>query len=310
MKKLTRKQIVEGFESIPIDTLLLGVSSTSKTKLTHKQREFAREVAMGETKAGAYRKAYKSKAKPKVASQNGRTLVKNSAIQVQIDAFKVAIEAQKYTTPAHLRALAIHKITEKALDPNCPPAQQLKALELLGKITEVSLFTHRIETVKTVSSSDMRDKLMESIKMAISNSQAIDVEAHNADDLLAEIARGKDYVDDVVYSELANHDDVVIEDDVVIKENITSSDKDLLEVVEGFVSGDSSTLHTPDPQFSALPTSPDLHSIPNIQSPVKSCLTPVRDEISSESITCESSNKNPNTRTPPVNVSNTKGGGV
>lgn len=304
MKKLTRKQIVEGFESIPIDTLLLGVSSTSKTKLTHKQREFAREVAMGETKAGAYRKAYKSKAKPKVASQNGRTLVKNSAIQVQIDAFKVAIEAQKYTTPAHLRALAIHKITEKALDPNCPPAQQLKALELLGKITEVSLFTHRIETVKTVSSSDMRDKLMESIKMAISNSQAIDVEAHSADDLLAEIARGKDYVDDVVYSELANHDDVVIED------VITSSEDDSLEVVEGFVNGDSQTLHTPDPQFSALPTSPDLHSIPNIQSPVKSCLTPVRDEISSESITCESSNKNPNTRTPPVNVSNTKGGGV
>ena len=259
---------------------------------------------MGETKAGAYRKAYKSKAKPKVASQNGRTLVKNSAIQVQIDAFKVAIEAQKYTTPAHLRALAIHKITEKALDPNVPPAQQLKALELLGKITEVSLFTHRIETVQTVSSSDMRDKLMESIRMAISNSKAIDVESHNADDLLAEIARGRDYVDDVVYSELDNNDDVVIED------VITSSEKDSLEVVEGFVNGDSSTLHTPQPQFSGSLESPDLHSIPNIQSPVSSCLTPVRDKSSSESTVCTSSSTNPNTGTPPVNVSNTKGGGV
>ena len=145
---------------------------------------------------------------------------------------------------------------------------------------------------------------MESIRMAISNSKAIDVESHNADDLLAEIARGRDYVDDVVYSELDNNDDVVIED------VITSSEKDSLEVVEGFVNGDSSTLHTPQPQFSGSLESPDLHSIPNIQSPVSSCLTPVRDKSSSESTVCTSSSTNPNTGTPPVNVSNTKGGGV
>ena len=59
MKKLSRAQIVEGFESIPIDTILLGSASTKQTKLTHKQREFAREIALGETKTGAYRKAYK-----------------------------------------------------------------------------------------------------------------------------------------------------------------------------------------------------------------------------------------------------------
>ena len=295
MKKLSRAQIVEGFESIPIDTILLGTASTKKTKLTHKQREFAREVALGETKAGAYRKAYKSKAKPKVASQNGQVLVKNSAIQMQIEAFKVAIEAQKYTTPAHLRALAIHKITEKALDPDCPPAQQLKALELLGKMTEVALFTERREIVQTTSSSDMREKLMESIRLAISNSQAIDVEATSADDLLAEIARGNDMVDDVAFNELPS-DDVVVQD---IEDETW---------VEGFENHIPPTPPTPQRQISTKLESPDLHSIPDNKSVPNSnltpCLTPVRDEISSESITCESSNKNPNTGTPPVNVSN------
>lgn len=300
MKKLSRAQIKEGFESIPMDTLLLGAITSKKTRLTHKQREFAREIAMGETKAGAYRKAYKSKGKPKTASTEGQKLVKNPSISTQIEAFKVAIEAQKYTTPAHLRALAIHKITEKALDPNVPPAQQLKALELLGKITEVSLFTHRIETVQTVSSSDMRDKLMESIRLAISNSQAIDVEAHNADDLLAEIARGRNDSDDVVYSELAEHNAEVM-DDV-----ITSSKDDSLEVAEGFAIENPSTPLTPDPQFLALPQSANLHSIPDIGSPVNTSLTHVKDKMPAKTNSYKSSNKNPE-GTPPVNVSEQKG---
>lgn len=293
MKKLSRAEIKAGFESIPIDTILLGSASTKQTKLTHKQREFAREIALGETKAGAYRKAYNHKGKSKTASNEGQKLVKNHSITTQIEAFKVAIEAQKYTTPAHLRALAIHKITEKALDPDCPPAQQLKALELLGKMTEVALFTERREIVQTTSSGDMKEKLMESIRMAISNSQAIDVEAHQADDLLAEIARGNSDSDDVVFHE-------VQEDDVVVQ----SLEDEL--VGEGFANGDSPTPPTPDPQILTEPTTPDLHSIPHIKSPPNSVLTPsltpVRDESPAKSITCESSSKNP-IGTPPVNDS-------
>jgi hypothetical protein len=49
--KLTRKQIKEGLEATPIDTLLMGSPKT----LTAKQKEFARQVAMGKPKAEAYR---------------------------------------------------------------------------------------------------------------------------------------------------------------------------------------------------------------------------------------------------------------
>lgn len=278
---------------MPIDSLLLGVNNAKTTKLTHKQREFARQVALGETKAGAYRKVYKSKGKPKTESNEGQRLMKNPAISKYSEAISMALEAQKYTTPAHLRALAIQKITEKVLDEDCPPAQQLKALELLGKITEVSLFTERREIIKTESSSDMKEKLLESLKLAIANSQAIDVEAHQADDLLAELVAGKDNSELVEYSEMANNDDEVMDDghhDGGTGVQIENPDDPL----------------SPDPQFSALALSANLHSIPDIQSPPVS-LTPVKDKFSSESSTCESSNKNPNIGTPPVNVSNAKG---
>jgi hypothetical protein len=40
----------------------------------------------------------------------------------QVEAFRAAFEAQKYQTPAHLRALAIHELTKHALDAR--PAHQ------------------------------------------------------------------------------------------------------------------------------------------------------------------------------------------
>jgi hypothetical protein len=87
-----------------------------------------------------------------------------------------------------LRALTIHKLTEKALDPAVPPAQQIKALELLGKITEVALFTERREIVTISDPETIKDRLLESIRSALGAGSVIDVEAHSVESLLAEIA--------------------------------------------------------------------------------------------------------------------------
>lgn len=227
----------------------MGVSTAKQKRLTHKQVEFAKQVALGESKAGAYRKSHNSKGKPSTQSKNGQALAKNKAIQTQIDAFKVALEAQKYQTPAHLRALAIHRITEKALDPECPPAQQLKALELLGKITEVALFTERREIVKVSDPSEMREKLMASIRLAIENSQAIDIEARSADELLAELV-GKN-----------NQDDDVAQDDVELDD--VDGKETSLDGADGSQKADSSDPLDPDSQILALAREPDLHSIPH-----------------------------------------------
>ena len=192
---------------MPIETLLLGVNNSKTKRLTAKQIAFAEEIAKGETKAGAYRKAYKSKGKPKTASQRGQELTKNSAIQEQIDAFKIAIEAQKYLLPAHLRALTIHKLTEKALDKDIPPAQQIKALELLGKITEVALFTERREIVQISDPEAIKDKLLEAIRSAVGAGAIVDVEATSVESLLAEISETDRPGDDPDPDGVANPDE-------------------------------------------------------------------------------------------------------
>ena len=187
-KKLTRKQIAEGLQSMPIETLLLGVNNSKTKRLTAKQIAFAEEVANGTSKAAAYRKSHNSKGKPKTQSQEGQNLTKNPAIAEQIEAFRLAMEAQKYLLPAHLRALTIHKLTEKALDPAVPPAQQIKALELLGKITEVALFTERREIITISDPEQIKDKLLASLRSALGAGAVIDVEAHSVESLLAEIS--------------------------------------------------------------------------------------------------------------------------
>ena len=256
MKRLTRKEIEQGLQAMPLETLLLGVSTAKEKRLTHKQVEFAKQMALGESKASAYRKSHKSKGKPKTQSNEGQKLAKNPTIAMQVEAFKVALEAQKYQTPAHLRALAIHRITEKALDPECPPAQQLKALELLGKITEVALFTERREVIKVSDPSEMREKLMASIRLAIENSQAIDIEARSADDLLAELI-GNDKMDDDVAGDDRGLDDV-------------DGKETSLDGVDQSQTADSTDPRGGESQILALPTAANLHSIPHTQSPPES----------------------------------------
>ena len=192
--KLSRKQIKEGLESVPIDTIILGAASSGQTKLTASQRAFAYQMALGKTKAESFRQSRpngrKSKAKPETASKRGQELTKHGAIQAQIDAFKLALEAAQHNTPAALRALAIHKLTEHAINPDTPPAQQIKAAELLGKMTEVALFTERREVVTVSDSGAVRDKLLASIRLALSSQGAEDAEAVDvtASELMAELA--------------------------------------------------------------------------------------------------------------------------
>ena len=169
-----------------MDVVLLGAAGTSgEIKLSAKDREFARAIAMGESKAGAYRKSRpNSKAKPATASRRGVELASKSHIQAQADAFKAAIEAQKYQTPTHLRALVIHQLTQAALNEDFPPATRVQALKALGTVTEVAAFTERREVVKVTNAEDAKEKLLATLRLAM-QSNAVDVDAS---ELLAELA--------------------------------------------------------------------------------------------------------------------------
>jgi hypothetical protein len=172
--KLNRKQISEAMQSVPLESVLLGATAKGEKQLTARQAAFAEAIALGETKAGAYRKAYNSKGKPHTASRRGQEVAKIGAVQAQIDALKLANEARKYATPAALRSLVIERLTAHAIDDTVKPAQRLRALELLGKVTEIAAFTERREIVKLTSSIDAKAQLLSVLRAAI-NSQAIDV---------------------------------------------------------------------------------------------------------------------------------------
>ena len=235
---------------MPVDRLLLGAGAHG-VSLTKKQKAFAEEVVKSGNKTAAYRKAYDTHGKPATQSRKAQEVASNGKVQAYIEALEEAERARAYLVPARLRDLAIHKITEKALDPSVPPAQQLKALELLGKITEVSLFTHRTETIHLTSSADIKDQLMKSLRLALSGS-ITDVEAKPVDDLLAEIAGGYDAVT------------VVTPDGSTILQDAAALDD--LDPPDPSAIAEPADPPTPTPQNQPFSNPPQLHSIPHSES--------------------------------------------
>jgi hypothetical protein len=159
-QKLTRAQIKEGLDTIPIETLLS--SGEGKTpKLTGKMKAFAHAIALGETKAEAYRKAYKRTATKSTLSAQPYILAKDQRIAKEVQAYQLALEAEKHRNPAQLKALLVQQLVQHSLDEEFPPAQRMKALQLIGQLFEVGAFLERKETTVVHKSSDIRTRLLE-----------------------------------------------------------------------------------------------------------------------------------------------------
>jgi hypothetical protein len=108
-------------------------------------------------------------------------------VQREIEAYALAIEAEKHRTPAALRALVIQTLTQTLIDPDTLPAHRLQAAKILGTVTEVAAFTERKE-VRTISSSeDARARVMQELRGLITLG-ASDATVIEADSLLAELA--------------------------------------------------------------------------------------------------------------------------
>jgi hypothetical protein len=178
--------------------------------------------------------------------------------------------------------LTIHQLTIKALDPELAPAQQIRCLELIGKMTEVSLFTERREIVHTNDSGSLRDQLLSSLRLAIKSSTAVTVDSKSkASQLLAELSEGSSPTEDEPKTLDASPD---------------TPDQQFISALDG----EGSEIQISEPPregmtpFLASASSAPLHSISHIQSPTKVSLTPVSVTNPSESDTCVSISINPN----------------
>jgi len=163
--KLTRAQIKEGLEAFPMEHLL-GIPAGAK-QLTKKQRDFAEAVALGQTKAQAYRNSYKANPAPSTIVTAPYTLAADPRVKREIEAFRVAIEASKHRTPGQLREHLIHQLVQHSINPETPPAQQIKALELIGRLYEVGAFEERRTTTVIHKSENIKRDLIDRIKQVI-----------------------------------------------------------------------------------------------------------------------------------------------
>lgn len=188
MAKLTRKQINEGLDQIPLDSLLLG--ARTETRLTPKQREFARKVANGTGQTQAYRETYNTKGKSRTQSIEAHKTAHNPKVASTIEAFRRAKEFSEQHTAAQLRALVIQKLTEHATSEDNSPRDQLQALKLLGTVAEVGAFVHQTANVNVTASADIRARLMEKLKLigaSVSDGVVVERPDESGDSLLEEL---------------------------------------------------------------------------------------------------------------------------
>jgi hypothetical protein len=160
VQKLTRAQIKEGLDQIPVETLLMS-GEGKQAKITHKQREFARAVAMGQSKANAYRVSHKAKPSKSTINSEPYKLARDPRIAREVEAYRLALEAEKHRNPVQLKALLVQQLVQHSLDEDFPPAQRMKALQLIGQLFEVGAFLERKETTVVHKSTDIRTRLLE-----------------------------------------------------------------------------------------------------------------------------------------------------
>jgi hypothetical protein len=186
-QKLSRAQIRQGLDTIPVEVLLS--SGEGKTpKLTTKQRNFAHAVALGKTKAQAYRDAYKASPAPSTMITEPYAVARNPLVAREVEAYKLAIEAEKHRTPSQLKALLVQQLVQHSLDDEFPPASRVACLKLLGSLYDVGAFVERKEITTINRSEDIRARLLSRLQTITVDA---DVKADDALDLLAEIRQGR-----------------------------------------------------------------------------------------------------------------------
>jgi hypothetical protein len=184
LQKLTKKQIKEALDQTPMYEVL----QVSKGNLTNKQLKFCEHLATGETKAGAYRKAYNSKGNSHTVADKGHKMAKRDDIQMMTEAIKQGIEFQKLYTAGQIRALVVQRLTQEAISEDSNPSVRVNALKALGTIAGVDAFVHRSETTVIKDSDKARAELMEMLKQSMAdNARTINSDDTDVLELLNEI---------------------------------------------------------------------------------------------------------------------------
>lgn len=163
LSKKTKEEINEIIGEMPAHHLL----NVKESRLTPKMLKYCENRARGETKAGSYRRAYKSKAKPTTVANKGYQLEKRDDIKSMISSYEEAIEWNTRYSLAQTKSLVIARLTKEALSDASSPSARIAALKALGTVAGVDAFIHRTETKVVKDSETAKHELMEQLKKAM-----------------------------------------------------------------------------------------------------------------------------------------------
>ena len=182
--KISRRQIKESLKEQGIESTLL----VRKGTLTTKQKKFAEGIALGKTKAEAYRQAYKANPAPSTIVTAPYTLASDPRIKREIEAYSLAIESSKYRTSEAMRGLVLQSLVAVLIDPDSKPSEKIQAAKVLGTVTEVSAFTERKEITTINGSATIKAKIMAELKsLMLGSGQDITDIVGNDDSLMDEL---------------------------------------------------------------------------------------------------------------------------
>lgn len=91
----------------------------------------------------------------------------NPLVQERLRAVTEASEVQSALSPLQVRALVVDQLMRHALDEDVSPATRLKALQMLGKVTEVGAFTERRQVEHVKDPGAVKDELISALKAAL-----------------------------------------------------------------------------------------------------------------------------------------------
>ena len=116
--------------------------------LTSKQEAFCQGVAVrGETLTQAYRAAYDCQnMAPSTINEHACRLMASDKVRARVNALIEQKRAKSSHDAAFIKARVIERLQIEANDTKNPASVRVRALELLGKMTDVSLFVEKIET--------------------------------------------------------------------------------------------------------------------------------------------------------------------
>lgn len=96
-----------------------------------------------------------------------REVMANPLVQERLRAVTEASEVQSALSPLQVRALVVDQLMRHALDEDVSPATRLKALQMLGKVTEVGAFTERRQVEHVKDPGVVKDELISALKAAL-----------------------------------------------------------------------------------------------------------------------------------------------